>query len=96
MADNSRPIANLNSVAVLSNNDKVVVVLANGAVMISPVSSHLANASVTIGKLIMSNNASTPANSSIAVTPGEMWTDGLYLYVGTGNNAVKRVALSIF
>lgn len=41
-------------------------------------------------------SANTPANSSITVKKGKVFTDGTYLYLATANNVLKRVTLSAF
>lgn len=38
----------------------------------------------------------TPANSTITVTKGAIWSDGTYLYVATADNTLKRIALTAF
>jgi hypothetical protein len=40
--------------------------------------------------------SNTPSNSTQNTTFGQIWTDGTYLYVGTSNNNIKRVALTSF
>lgn len=70
-----------------SGNTVVQSFLANG----------FSNVTVTFGGVIITAN-STPANSTSTqnVTPGLMWSDGQYLYVGCNNSTVKRVLLSTF
>lgn len=39
---------------------------------------------------------SAPATSSSAAKPGQIATDGTYLYIATGTNQWKRIALATF
>lgn len=98
MADNSRKVSELDQQPVLADQDRLLICLANGAVRTANVTTALANADVTIGKLILANanSTSTPANSSIAVAQGAIWTDGTYIYVSMAPNQIKRALLSSF
>jgi hypothetical protein len=98
MADNARPLPDLAVVDALADGDRLVAVLEGGAVRLSNVSSFASNSDVTIGTLVLANanSSSTPANSTIAVQQGKIWSDGTYIYVATANNTVKRAALSSF
>lgn len=53
------------------------------------------NTTLVLGKLVVTNR-STPANSTITVQAGEMFSDASYLYVATANNTLMRVSLSSF
>lgn len=98
MADSAKAISNVASVGSLSSNDSLVVCTSNGSVRRVLSGNAFANTQVPlkVGKLQLANIGSTPANSTITVTQGEVWTDGTYLYVATANNTVKRVSLSAF
>ena len=39
---------------------------------------------------------STPANSSVACSAGQIWSDSSYIYVCTATNMIKRAELSAF
>jgi len=84
-----RNASNLASVSVLVEDDRVMVVLANGAVRAAYAGSAMS------GVPLISAN-STPANSAIDVSAGRMFCDDSYLYVATSANTVKRVALESF
>jgi len=56
----------------------------------------LQNAAILSVNTAIIRKNSTPANSTITVTQGTMWSDGTYLYVATADNTLKRVALSAF
>ena len=59
MTDNSRRVSELDQQPVLADQDRLLICLANGAVRTANVSTALANADVTIGKLILANANST-------------------------------------
>jgi hypothetical protein len=53
------------------------------------------NTTLYVNKVVLLQN-NTPANSSINSITNNIWSDGNYIYVATGNNSVKRVALTSF
>lgn len=81
-----------------SSTDAVVTwSTASNAVVLVPISNmYNGSNAALLSKRIVLTDANTPANSSANTQFGQMWTDGTYLYVGTGNNTIKRVALSSF
>ena len=53
------------------------------------------NTTLEVNTFIVTKN-DTPINSVQNTNPGQIWTDGNYIYVGVANNQIKRVALSSF
>jgi len=53
------------------------------------------NTILSASKFVFIQNT-TPANSSANSIINNFWSDGNYIYVATGNNSIKRVALSSF
>lgn len=82
------PVSNLQVANSAAGVDRVLLVLANGAVRIATLDGLLDSASVVA--------EGTPANSSVAVTEGQVMHDSNYLYVATANNTLKRVLLESF
>ena len=50
----------------------------------------------TYAPTVLTFAPSTPANSSAACSPGQLWADATYVYVCTATNTIKRAALSSF
>lgn len=46
---------------------------------------------------LLNHRSDTPSNSTATTcSPGEMWTDGTYVYIGTANNVCRRASFSTF
>lgn len=84
-----RPVSNLATYDTLTETDRLVTCLANGAVRAAN------SATALVGVPLLAVN-STPANSSITVSGGRVFCDSDYLYVATANGALKRIALESF
>ncbi len=99
MTANTEIAANsLPSLNTMVANDNFMVVSANGSMRLVKASNAFGNSNVTFitTKLILSNNSTTPSNSTANCVKGEIWFDSSYVYFATANNVIKRVALTSF
>lgn len=89
MTEEYKPVSNLDTIDVLTSNDRVLVMLANGAVRTS-------NAVSALSNVYSMGAANTPANSTITIQAGRAFYDSGFFYVAVANNVLKRVPLQSF
>lgn len=104
MAESGKKIKDYPVLTAPTGNTKLVVshngntYQMNIASMFANISANItfSNSSVVSVNGFIISRTDTPANSTITVTAGSIWSDGTYLYVATANNNLKRIALTAF
>lgn len=96
MANNSIQLSLIPQKNNADGSDRVISfsVISNADVSI-PISNLFTNSALLVSNLVLMES-NTPVNSVQNTTPGQIWWDNQYLYIGISNNVIKRVALSPF
>jgi len=101
MADRSKSITELTTLATPAGEDLLVIVdsplgSANTKkISVQTLFSNTSNLTI-VCNVFVTENQQTPANSTITVRKGTIFFDNSFLYVATANNVLKRISLESF